>query len=592
MTAGRVFGRLIRYRPGLYLLDAALAVAGWLLFLAPGFLARAVFDTLSGRADPLVGVWGLLALLVAAQAARMLLTLVNLAVDATFTQTAGALLRKNLFARILERPGARPAPTSPGEAINRFRDDVDELSRFPGFMIALDLLGAALFAAVALVAMLRIDTRITVVVFLPLAGVVAAAQLATARVARYRRASREATGAVTGLLGEAFGAVQAIQVAGAAPAVVAHLRELNEARQRATVRDRLFSEALNSIFVTAVNLGTGLILLLTGRAIRAGSFSVGDFALFVYFLTWVAQLTRSVGATLARYRQAGVSVARLLGLLPEAPPAWLVEHRPVSLDGRAPAPPFVEKAPAHRLERLSATRLTYRHLDSGRGIADVELVVERGEMVVVTGRVGAGKTTLLRALLGLLPKDAGEIRWNGAPVGGPAVFLVPPRCAYTPQVPHLFSATLRENILLGLPEARVDLAAAVERAVLAPDLATLAQGLDTAVGPRGARLSGGQIQRVAAARMLVRDPELLVVDDLSSALDVDTERALWRRLRQRRDVTVLAVSHRREALRRADRIIVLKDGRVEATGTLDGLLPTCGELQRLWHGDRGATGAR
>jgi ATP-binding cassette subfamily B protein len=110
-------------------------------------------------------------------------------------------------------------------------------------------------------------------------------------------------------------------------------------------------------------------------------------------------------------------------------------------------------------------------------------------------------------------------------------------------------------------------------------------GLDTVIGAKGVRLSGGQRQRTAAARMFVRDPELLVFDDLSSALDVETERTLWERVFARADVTCLVVSHHRPVLRRADQIILLKDGRVEATGTLDGLLEETAEMRRLWEGD-------
>jgi ATP-binding cassette subfamily B protein len=449
------------------------------------------------------------------------------------------------------------------------------------FLIAYNI-SLVLFTAVALSILLRINAQITLLVFLPLLGVIVIGQAMKQALDKYRRESRAATARLTGALGEIFSATQAIQIAGAERQVLNYFDVLSEDRRQKMVRDSVLSSTLNAIFENAVSIGVGVILLLAAQP--SVHMRPGDLALFISYMNSVGDFIEGLGWLLAQITQANVSFDRLNKLLQGAPTDKISSCEPLLLQENLNEPTISSPAEPERLERLEAQGLSYHHPASGRGVEQIHMSLERGSLTVITGRVGAGKTTLLRTLLGLLPGEEGRIIWNGQVVGNPATFFVPPRSAYTAQVPHLFSDTLKENILLGLPDSESDLQRAVHMAVLEQDIAGFEAGLETPIGTRGVKLSGGQVQRTAAARMLVREAELLVFDDLSSALDVETERTLWQRLFAERTRTYLVVSHRKAVLQQADHIIVLKDGRIEDEGRLSELLERCTEMRWLWQG--------
>lgn len=568
------------------LLAELLAVIFWMVVLenAVGLIQREVFDQLTGEASVGFGIWELCAILVAIGVLVFTLFVGGVVLHEYSYFNVAALLQRNAFSFLMNLPAHRSLPSSPGEAVSRFRDDADHvaeyISQFKFFV------GHMFFLPTALFIMSRIDPVMTFGVFVPLFIVVFVVNLVRQRVQQYRKESREAAGDVTGFIGEMFGAAEAIKVANAEDRVLGRFDELNAERKRTTLKDVLLSESLNAVFSNIQNIGTGFVLIAAARSLGTESFSVGDLSLFVFYLGWTQWMAAEVGRTLMRYRQVGVSLDRLRELMPGAEPVELVRRRRSYLFGRMPEVPFEAKTEADLFESLEVDGLAYEHPGAGRGVSGVDLRLPRGGFVVVTGRIGSGKSTLLRAIMGSLPMQAGEIRWNGSIVRDPGEFLVPPRCAYVSQVPRLFSEELRSNILLGLPELEVDLPGAIWTAAMERDIEELDDGLDTVVGPRGVRLSGGQVQRSAAARMFVRAPDLLVIDDVSSALDVNTERRLWRRILEL-DAAVLVVSHRRAAYRLADHIIVLKDGRVDAEGPLDRLLESSEEMQRLWEGDLG-----
>ena len=615
--------QMIRYAQRLYWVDTLLWLFIFGLPAVPGVLIREFFDSLTHQSQLDGSAWVWIGLLLATGLARVVVIFTGRITKTQHRFTMSALIRHNLLRSLLQRPGAELAAgaassrkTSPGELLSYFRDDAFQIE--DTVVATNEIFAAGVFAIGSVVLLLSVNATMTLLVFLPMCAIATLAHQAARRLKRYRRASRQATQQVTGLIGEIFTAVQAIKVAGAETNVLEELTTRCDRRRQLMVRDQVFTAILDSGFANIVSFGTGLLLLVASQNLGTqGELTVGDFALFVYYLSFVTYFLEFFGSFLAATKQSEVSFERMAEMLqgervnavkdgrldetaikprlahprihsPTHPfchsSTPLTHPHPLYLKpiiGPQPSLPSLSAAATRDpLQELRVEKLTYRYPRSNHGITDINFTLKRGSLTVITGRVGAGKTTLLRVLLGLLPMQAGGLFWNDQPLQDPANFLVPPQAAYTPQVPQLFSASLRDNLLLGLANVNTtQLERTLSTVAFATDLATMPKGLETLMGTRGFRLSGGQKQRIAAARMLLRQPELFVFDDLSSALDVETEQQLWSNLLQNTSLlshsptlplpyspTFLAVSHRPSVLKQADQLIVLEAGQIIFSG--------------------------
>ncbi|MGZ4745987.1 MAG: ATP-binding cassette domain-containing protein [Oryzihumus sp.] len=450
--------------------------------------------------------------------------------------------------------------TPPGEVVARTMD-ADRLARYADRWV--DFVNGLAIAAVTAVAARSLLAG----------GVLLAVMIASAlasslgrRVAGRSAAASAAARAQFGRsLVSALDSVRTVKLAASTPSVHAHLREVDGGRVAAAVREHRVQALLDGVPIVMVQCGvvTAWAVLVAGGWGLATALLVAGA---VNGFDWFGRVAGSVITEAPGTRAWMQTTSRLAG-------GGDLMRVPAGVDlvqGAAPAP---ESAPREPLRSLELAGVTAVHDDGTLGATDVDLAVGAGELVLLLGQVGSGKSSLLSALAGLV-SSTGEIRWNGESVAEPQTFLRPGRVAHVAQVPRVLSGTFTDNVRLDHPGRAVR--PALETARLVSDVQS-AGGPDALVGHRGVRLSGGQVQRLALARALACEAELLLADDVSSALDSATEIELWTALRER-GATVIGATSKRAALAQADRVVVLVEGRVAAVGAWHELADSWGHL--------------
>ena len=460
-------------------------------------------------------------------------------------------LRADLVAHLLRLDGSFHTAHTPGELIERVDGDVATLARFFSRFVVY-VIGNGLLLVGVLVLLYSVDWRVGL-------GMSAFVALALAAMLRIRAAAtpfwaadRQASADFYGFLGEYLSGLEDIRSSGAGAFVLRRCAEVTRAWLTVTRRAQMWGYSLGATSIGLFALGTAVAFALSAMLFKMGTLTIGMVYLIFQCTEMLRQPTEQIRNEVADFQQADASIGRIQQLLNTT--SRVVDGPGVALP---PDPLSVE------LDGIS-----FGYTEDAPVLRNVSLWLAPGRVLGVVGRTGSGKTTLTRLLLRFYDPLVGVVRLGGVDLRAVSLAAVRSRIGLVTQEVQLFQASVRDNLTLfddEVPEERIR--AVLETLGLAGWLRELPRGLDTLLGPGGAGLSAGQSQVLACARVLLRDPDLVILDEPSSRLDLATDRLVHRALgRLLEGRTGIIVAHRLATLAYADDILVLEDGQVREYG--------------------------
>jgi len=545
---------------------ALLVAAGLLLGLGQGL--RTLIDQGFGTTSAAMldraalGMFGIVAALGVATAARFYL------VSWLGERVAGDL-RRAVFDHILSLSPAYFETARTGDILSRLTADIAVLQALVGTAISQSLRNILL--AIGAAAMLVVTSPKLAAITLVVVPVVVVPLILFGR--RERKLSRSAQERVADL------AATAEETLNGLPTVQAFTHEAADRARFSAEVERSVGAALRRIasraglILIVILLGFGAItfsLWVGGRDVVDGRMTGGELSAFIFYAVILASSVATISEIWGEMQRAAAAADRLLEILAERPAI------------AAPPSPALLPPPAGRVAFENVT-FHYQSRPDNAALRDFSLALEPGETVALVGPSGAGKTTVLQLLLRFHDPQQGRVLVDGVDIRQVDPLALRGRLGLVAQDPMIFSASVAENIRYGRPEAsEAEVQAAAQAAAAADFIAALPDGMATHLGARGVTLSGGQRQRIAIARAILRDPPILLLDEATSALDAESEAAVQQALAAAASGrTTLVVAHRLATVRRADRIVVMQDGGIVATGTHDALVRQGGLYARL-----------
>jgi len=491
------------------------------------------------------------------------------------------LLRANIMKMVFNQDNIKNV-AGKSERVYEIIDDDVPACAFPAQLLS-EVSGFVVYTFLAIGSLLIVNWKVTIYIFIPLSLSIWIIRTASKTIKGNRKANREIHEKVSETISDMANLVQTIKISGAQDSVLKHYEKLNEKRLNVVLKDTLFESAIQAIIGSTVYIGTAIIMFIVARSMMRGKFPIGDFSMFVCYLGTLASCVDRILELISEGKQAEVSYDRIIEVVGE--------ERKNELTAKCGLKAFkdiekykyesMKKTP---LKELEVKNLTYSH-DDRNGIYDISFKVRPGEVLVLAGGIGSGKSTVLNVLMGVVPKDFGEVYWNSTEVKEQKEFFAPSNVAYTPQIPGMFSDTIEENLLMGRVSREEEISEALYNAVFEGDVHEMEKGIDTKVESGGSTLSGGQKQRLALARMFLHDADLYLMDDSSSAIDIETEKEFWNRFDkniEERNFACIIASNKKHVLQRADTIIFLKNGCVVDCGKADELSIRCKEFASIY----------